>query len=159
MNEEQKRLVDDCNNELTKIELWIKENPTHSNVAFLVSYAVIKTSGTIELIFKQIIYDYLSRGARNETQKYLSTMIIDSSCNPSTGAIEKMLESVDGNLKVQFHNALEDQEKTDLNALVTLRNDIAHGRTNNPTIGIVIRYFAAGEKVLNKLFSSLNPVE
>ena len=60
MNDENERLIADCYDELNKITKWIKENPIDSNVKFLVSYAVIKASGTIEVVFKSMIHSFLA---------------------------------------------------------------------------------------------------
>lgn len=152
MTEECLRKLNDCRDELTNIRRWINRNQLDSNVRYLVSYSVIRSSGAIEQVYKQMIYDFLSNQAKNETQYYLEKQIIDSSSNPSVGLMLKMLEQFDIQRKELFDSVTKNtQEKGDLGSLVNLRNDIAHGRTNNPSINTVLRYFESGVVILNKL--------
>lgn len=146
------RRLDDCKVELDNIRMWINSNPLHSNVRYLVSYAVVKASGTIEIVLKSMVYDYLAEGAKVPTQAYLTKMVVDSSCNPNTGNISKMLEQIDVAKKTSFENSIKGStQKGDLNSLVNLRNDIAHGRVISVTIGTVIKYFESGRSILEKL--------
>lgn len=146
------RKIDDCRDELTSIKTWIDHNQLDSIVSYLVAYSVIRSSGVIELVFKQMVYDFLSDQTKEETQYYLEKQIIDSSCNPKVGNMLHLLDQVDTRRSAQFDaDTKGTQEKQDLGSLVILRNDIAHGRTNNPTINTVINYFESGVKILNKL--------
>ena len=43
-----------CSVELNKIQKWIKSHPFDSNAKYLISYAVIKASGTIEHILNLV---------------------------------------------------------------------------------------------------------
>ncbi len=152
MNDEQKRILDDCEREIVKIKKWIEENKLHSNVKFLVSYAIVKSSGSIEVVFKSMIHDFLSTNCILETNKFLEKHIIDSSANPTTGVMESFLEKFDSSRKERFNRLIkETQEKGNLKNLVNLRNDIAHGRNINSTINDVEKYFKSGKVILNKL--------
>lgn len=149
---ENTRRLDDCKIELENIRQWINSNPFHSNVRYLVSYAVVKASGTIEIVLKSMVYDYLAEGAKVPTQAYLTKMIVDSSCNPNTGNILRMLEQIDAAKKTSFEDIVKGSaQKGDLNSLVNLRNDIAHGRVISVTIGTVINYFESGRYILGEL--------
>ncbi|MEZ7744260.1 HEPN domain-containing protein [Gemella sanguinis] len=157
MNDEQIRILDDCEKELEKIKEWIKENKFHSNVKFLVSYAVVKSSGSIEVVFKSMIHDFLSTNCIIETNKFLEKHILDSSANPTTGLIESFLEKFDGERKGRFNTLIKGtRQKGELNNLVNLRNDIAHGRDVNSTINNVENYFNSGRFILDKLEEVLN---
>ena len=152
MNDEQKRILDDCEREIVKIKKWIEENKLHSNVKFLVSYAIVKSSGSIEVVFKSMIHDFLSTNCILETNKFLEKHIIDSSANPTTGVMESFLEKFDSSRKERFNRLIkETQEKGNLKNLVNLRKDIAHGRNINSTINDVEKYFKSGKVILNKL--------
>lgn len=156
MRSDDIRIIEDCRDEIRKIETWINANPLESNVKYLVSYAVIKASGTIEIVFKRVIHSFLANGSKVETQNYLEKCIIDSSANPKTGMIEKYIEQFDSNRKDAFNNSIKNtQEKADLNSLVSLRNEIAHGRDISTTIATVKKYYESGVEVLNILDSLL----
>lgn len=156
MTEENERKINDCRLELNNISNWINKNNMHSNVRYLVAYSVVKASGTIEIIFKSMIYDLLAENVKLETQNYLTKMVIDSSCNPNTGNMSKILEQIDSDRKSGFDRIIKEttrgtEQKADLNSLVNLRNDIAHGRTIGSTINTVKRYFESGVAILNML--------
>lgn len=152
MTEDNKRKLDDCELELNEIKKWINKNIIDSNVKYLVSYSVIKACGTIEIVLKSILYEYLSENSKEETKTYLEKDIIDASFNPSTGQIGNKLEKFNSNKKKNFDDRLKQTEyKNGLNSLVSLRNDIAHGRTNNVTINTVFNYFGQGVNVLKIL--------
>ena len=160
MNSDNERKIEDCNNELSSIKSWIDNNPLDSNVRFLVAYAVIKASGTIEIILKSIMYAFLADGCKDETQVYLERMIIDSSTNPSTGKIQTLLEQIDRDRKTKFESEITGkQTKADLNSLVKLRNDVAHGRDISASINTVKRYFESGLKMIYFVDSLLMDVE
>lgn len=157
MNEDEKRILDDCDLEIKNIKTWIDNNKFDSNVRFLVAYAVIKSSGSIELVFKSMIHTFLSQNCIDETKVFLAKNIIESSANPSPDIIEKYLEQFDGKRKVKFSDLLNgSQDKGNLKSLVSLRNDIAHGRTINSSINVVESYFESGKKILETLEKVIN---
>lgn len=71
MNEDEKRILDDCDLEIKNIKTWIDSNKLDSKVKFLVAYAVIKASGSIELVFKSMINTFLSQNCIDETKVFL----------------------------------------------------------------------------------------
>ena len=158
MNEDEKRILDDCDLEINNIKTWIdNKNQLDSKVKFLVAYAVIKASGSIELVFKSMINTFLSQNCIDETKVFLTKNIIDSSANPSPGIIEKYLEQFDGKRKERFSDLLKDsQDKGNLKSLVSLRNDIAHGRTIHSSINDIESYFESGKKILEILEKVIN---
>jgi hypothetical protein len=85
-------------------------------------------------------------------------MIIDSSCNPTTGNISKLVGQADGQRRAAFDAAVKNTtDKSNLNSLVSSRNDLAHGRTNNPSINTVKTYFESGVVILQTLDGILYP--
>ncbi len=156
MNDEHRRCINDCTDELLKIKKWIDKNPMDTNVKFLVAYAVVKSSGTIEIVLKSILHEFLSEGCKDETRTFIEKNVVDLSCNPSTGNIEKLLEQIDLSRKTEFTCMTKGkQNKSDLNSLVGLRNDIAHGRDISPSINTVKRYYESGVEIINLMDSLL----
>jgi len=96
MNKRYVEKLDDAKSELKEIRKWINsdKNKFDSKTRYLISYSVIKASGTIEVVFKHLIFDFLSIGALEETKTYLEKMIVESSCNPNTGNMSNLLQSV-----------------------------------------------------------------
>lgn len=157
---ENTRRINDCHAEIDKIVKWIDEHKLDDNVKFLVGYSVVKASGTIEIVMKQMLFDFLAERVKTETELYLSKAIVDSSCNPSTGNIERLLDQIDTGRKGQFQEKMKEDEskhKGDLNSLVNLRNDMAHGRNITATINTVAKYYDSGVLVLKSLDEILYP--
>lgn len=94
MNGDNFALIDDCKNDFNKIEEFIKKDPLNSLCPYLISYSIIRACGCIEVCVKNVLFDYLSKGAKAETVKYLENQILESSWNPSFGSIQKLLDVI-----------------------------------------------------------------
>ena len=57
MTEANLRIIEECDNEINNIKQWISKNTFDSNVRYLISYSVLKASGTWERVYKSMIYD------------------------------------------------------------------------------------------------------
>lgn len=152
MNGDYRQTLRDCGVELNSIQQWIHSNRLDSNVRFLTSYSVIKACGTVEYVFKQIVYDYLSSGANEEAKTYLNKSIIEASFNPSTGQMYRILEKINSDWRVGFENLIKGSSQMgQLNSLVKLRNSFAHGSAITASINDVKNYYNAGIWILEKL--------
>ena len=152
MNGDYRQTLRDCEVELNSIQQWIHSNRLDSNVRFLTSYSVIKACGTVEYVFKQIVYDYLSSVANEEAKTYLNKSIIEASFNPSTGQMYRILEKINSDWRVGFENLIKGSSQMgQLNSLVKLRNSFAHGSAITASINDVKNYYNAGIWILEKL--------
>ena len=152
MNGDYRQTLRDCEVELNSSQQWIHSNRLDSNVRFLTSYSVIKACGTVEYVFKQIVYDYLSSGANEEAKTYLNKSIIEASFNPSTGQMYRILEKINSDWRVGFENLIKGSSQMgQLNSLVKLRNSFAHGSAITASINDVKNYYNAGIWILEKL--------
>lgn len=146
--------LEDVKLELNEISNIINKNKTNKISKYLTSYAIIQASGTIEITMKSLIFEYLINGSNKETIKFLENMILESSANPSTGQIQKLLQNINSDWKDKFLTELKNKNhlKSDLNSLVQLRNDFAHGNsTSGISIKNVIKYYLSGIEVLEIL--------
>lgn len=160
MDGNSKQLLKDCQVEIDDIKRWIAENKFHSNTRYLTAYAVVKASGTIEYVLKQMIFDRLSKGTSEETNNFLSKSIVEASYNPSTGQIMRILQKINSEWKERFELTIRStKEKGQLNSLVELRNNFAHGSPITASINDVDTYFNAGIVILDRLWNILNPNE
>ena len=150
-------MLDACAAELTQIETHISNDVFNSLNPFLISYAVVKACGVIEVVYKNCIVDIVSVGATDETKHYLDVNIRDSSSNPSPGNIQRLLQNLNSAWAQQFEDQLKgSEEKGSLSSLVGLRNDFAHGRSVTASIGDVKKYFQDGRTVLSWLENIIN---
>lgn len=154
MNRRYTEMLDDTERELKEIRKWINKdrNKFDSKTRYLISYSVIKASGTIEVVFKHLIFDDLVVGAKEETKTYLENMIVESSCNPNTGNMSNMLQSISAERRKEFDEQVKESGYKDkINSLIQLRNDFAHGDSINVSIDTVITYFKSAIEVLKIL--------
>lgn len=153
MNGELLQMITDTKEELKSIRQWINAgNQFDSKTRYLISYSVIKASGTVEVIFKNIIYNSLIVGANEKAKGYFEKAIIDSSCNPNTGNMSNMLQNISSEWKRVFDQQVKESgEKDKLNSLVQLRNDFAHGDSIAVSIDTVIKYFDSAVNILKIL--------
>ena len=103
-----------------------------------------------------MIYDCFSAGAGQDTKNYLEHMIIESSSNPKTSIIQSILQQFSKEKAKAFDDSLTPDDKHRLNSLVSLRNDVAHGRSINSSINNVSDALKAGITVLEKLEQALS---
>ena len=158
MNSELNDIIDDAKRELNRIKDWISENSFDNKVLYLNSYAVIKASGTIELVMKTMIFNRMTENASQENINYITRMILDSYFNPTTGKIENLLQDLNSDWKLKFHNYVKDnfQKKSDLNSLIGQRNTFSHGSRINMSIDAIINDFNSGTEILEELFKIIN---
>ncbi len=145
--------IQDCQSELTNIKNFISNDPLGSMVRYLVSYSVIKSCGTIEIVFKDIIYNHLIKNANQEAIAYFSKNIKESSSNPKIDNICSLLKQINVNWNTSFKSKATDIDKQSLNSLVELRNQLAHGNSITSSIDDVITYFTCGCNILQVLDS------
>ena len=146
--------LDDCSRELQIIETHINNDKFNSLNPFLISYAVVKACGSIEVVYKNLIVDIIAVGSTTEAKNYLEKNIRNSSSNPTTGNIQRLLQDLNSTWAQQFEAQIKGKdEKGSLSSLVSLRNDFAHGRSVTASIGNVKQYFEDAKTVLTWLES------
>ena len=144
--------LNDCQLELDSIRLWINTNKLHTNVRYLVAYAVVKSCGTIERVLKLMLFDHFNQNANAEATSHFSNYLLEASFNPSPGQIEKQLAIINASWKDAFCLKIKDtNQKGQLKSLVELRNSFSHGTPITSSIDEVITYFNAGRWVLIQL--------
>lgn len=145
-------LINDCKDDLDRIDEFIISDPLNSLNSYLISYCVIRACGTIEMVVKNIIFDHLIIGATQETINYFEKDILESSWNPNCGAIQKILDKINPNWSAKFQQDTNGiKEKGDLKSLVNLRNQFAHGQKITATISNVKDYFNGGCRIVEIL--------
>ena len=157
----EKKLNDDLF-ELNEVEKEINKNKISRISSFLTNYAVIKASGSIESTFKSILYkqiiEHNCQTSHQRIHQFFEKMIIKSSTNPSPDNILDFLAKFEKEWKKEFSKKLSEykEENTkdlrcDLNSLVQLRNQIAHGTNGTESIGTIMGYYKSGIEVLKIL--------
>ncbi len=157
MKEEYDQILDDCKLELEDIKKQIEASPISRQVKYLTAYAVVRSSGAIEVTMKQMEYDWLIIGANTDAQEYLYEKIVKAATNPATDRMCEFLGRINPDKNKKFKRKLHThgEERDKLNSLVKLRNAIAHGDSISSGINDVVSYFSAGRIVLQLLYSEM----
>ena len=120
----------------------------------LTNYAIITSSGALEMEAKGIIADYVSLNGSVPIVKHIDKAIRRSSSNPSLWAIKKILDQFDMGWGDNFQSkvtALSEAYRQALGSLVAHRNDVAHGQSVSVAFGAVVGYYCKARAVIAKL--------
>lgn len=165
MIKEYEDLLDDCYRELQAIEERINKNKLDQMVKYLQNYAVIRACGTIESVVKNLIADRVTANATSEIKNYIQIKVRDSSTNPRTPFISGVLGEFSVDWKKIFEskfdnknqeNSSNNRAKIDLNSLVQLRNDFAHGKSVGTGISIIRKYFDSACEIIKIVDDIIN---
>lgn len=142
--------------ELKEIQNKINSDVGDSINSYLLSYAVIKITGSIEAEFKKCIFEKVTEGSNEIIKDYFTRKIINNSSNPKTGRIESILGEFNSEWSRVFSNKTKEIiDAVNLNSLVTLRNSFAHGSAINTSIEDLIKYSESGFKIIDILRESV----
>ena len=136
MKQSLEDMLDECNYEIEDIEARIKESPLDSGSKYLTYYALIKTCGTVEFVYRSIVADHFSQLANAKIDVYLETTIRQGSNSARYSNMKGMLKKFDTTWESNFQKAVHSNPNKKRmidasNSLVTNRHAFAHGK--NPT--------------------------
>ena len=152
MNGSYAQKLAECTIELNHIQDLINRNPLDSKVKYLTSYAVIRASGTIEQVLKEMLFDAITVGSSDEAKTYFNRHIVEASFNPSIKKISNLLPQMSRQWNQDFLSRTNGStQKEQLDSLVDLRNSFSHGNEITTSIGDVVNYFDSGKWILEQL--------
>ncbi len=153
-NVEAEKLMNDCQQELEDIKKIIKKlSSFDAQVPFLTRYAVIRSSGSLEMAYKSMICDSCETGANRQMKKFLEKNFREKPVNLKYDMICKSLTSFDEawnkNFKLRLRAVKKgDSWKTSLDSLMELRNSFAHGGKPTASFADVFEYFKHSRRIL-----------
>lgn len=148
MKQELQDMLDLCSLELDDIEERINNLPILDKARqYLTNYALIKSSGTAEFVYRSIIADYFSKLSDSKIDTYLDNSIRKGSMSATYDNMKKLLGKFDDNWQKDFKNAV--QSRSDKNklidastSLVNNRHSFAHGKPPTATFLDIKQYYA-----------------
>lgn len=148
MKQELQDMLDLCLLELDDIEERINNLPILDKARqYLTNYALIKSSGTAEFVYRSIIADYFSKLSDSKIDTYLDNSIRKGSMSATYDNMKKLLGKFDDNWQKDFKNAV--QSRSDKNklidastSLVNNRHSFAHGKPPTATFLDIKQYYA-----------------
>lgn len=125
----------------------IKEEETQSHLA---KYLCIRTSGFLEVAFKNLILEYITGTSHIEIQNYVNHLIKNIT-NLKEEKITKTLSLFSHEWSTRFKALISDQQISSLNSLISNRNNIAHGENDTLTFNSIEKYYEDTKEVVTIL--------
>ena len=153
MKQEFQQMIDDCNVELDDIQTKIAALPSTDRMRqYLTNYALIRTCGIAEFVYRSIITDYFSKYSSTQINKYLESTIRNASHSVLYDNICALLGKFDDSWRNNFQTTVathtnssgkNDKEKLILStkSLVNNRHAFAHGKSTSVSFTQIKEYF------------------
>ena len=156
-----RQAIQDCHDELTKIENQIKQfGSTNTVSGFLTRYSLIKICGTLEICYKTIIADFYEQSAPL-LGAFIGYHLRDASMNATYENICQAIKRFDEKKLTLFKTAFppsinKDKVIQSLADLNTARNDVVHGNYTALSFNDLKEKFNDGVCILNVLDSVMH---
>lgn len=147
MKTELQDLIDECTTELVDISAKISVLPPLDKLRlYLTKYALIKSCGTIEYVYRALVADYFDRSNLTQVPTYIDKTVRNGSMSATYDNMSGLLGKFDENWKRNFKNAVSqhpDSQRiiSSANSLVTNRHQFAHGKTPTATFNDIKQYY------------------
>ena len=124
-------------------DLNLANNQSDDEVKSLLAKIIcIRISGLLEVAIKSRISDYSDKKTPKEIKRFLTQKFKDIT-NLKTSKLCDVLGAFSSDWKDEFEEEIRknQQIKSSLDSLITLRNDIAHGQTCSISLNHVQQYY------------------
>ncbi len=160
MNTQLKNKLQDCENELDEIEELLGKIPVwNKERLYLTNYALIKVSGTIELVYRSIVADHFTQLSNEKINNYLDKNIRNGSMGAQYEKMVELLGKFDEQWAENFKNRVKERTDKDrlisaTKSLTTSRNAFAHGNLSTATFSDIKQYYNDAIILIN-IFDSI----
>ena len=160
MKRELQDLLDECTAEITDIENRISMLPSlDKSICYLTHYALIKTSGTVEFVYRSILADYFTQLSNSRIDTYLDTAVRKGSMSAKYDVMKGLLGKFDDQWSSNFQTAVHSRVDANRlimssNSLVTNRHLFAHGKAPTATFLDIKQYYFDVVELIN-IFDSI----
>lgn len=124
-------------------DLNLANNQSDDEVKSLLAKIIcIRISGLLEVAIKSRISDYSDKKTPKEIKRFLTQKFKDIT-NLKTSKLCDVLGAFSSDRKDEFEEEIRNNQqiKSSLDSLITLRNDIAHGQTCSISLNHVQQYY------------------
>ena len=120
------------------------------NRARLAQLMTVWASGYLEAKCRDILRAYATRRAERSVGRFVSRNL-DRFNSPKMANIIDLVRSFDEDRAAELESFVEGRIKESVNSLVGLRNQIAHGRPTDITVGRITQQFEDAKRLAGKL--------
>lgn len=118
--------------------------------AHMARYLCIRTSGLIEVYMKSQINAYCSRSCPKEVVKFVNSHF-KTFTNIDTDKLTKFFERFSTDWLEKFNDGMTEEMSSHLNAVISNRNNIAHGHNDSISLVPMQKYYTSVKNVINLL--------
>lgn len=147
MKRELQDLINDCSAEIADIEVKLQAlQPFDKEVRYLTNYALIKASGTVEVVYRSIVADHFSQLSNSRIDTFLDAAVRNGQMSAKYEQMCNLLQKFDVGWRDSFKAAvLANPDGQRLmaasNSLVTNRHAFAHGKNPTASFQDIKRYY------------------
>ncbi|QDO42536.1 hypothetical protein FNV62_34400 [Streptomyces sp. RLB3-17] len=143
-------------------DLYIRADPRNIEDLEIASdlgrYLCVRVSGFLEQATQVILHDYCSRNAWGEVQTFAHSWL-DRMPNLSADALIKLVKRFSNSWAFELEELLSKEERrASLNALIGIRNDVAHGKQQGMSRQQAWEYFELAEMIVDWLLDRFGEV-
>ena len=152
-------LIDDCTIELNDIEGRLDNLPAlDKERLYLTQYALIKSCGTVEFVYRSIVADYFDQSSLVQIHTYIDNTVRSGSMSATYDNMNKLLKKFDSNWANTFKNSVQSHPNaqrliSSSNSLVNNRHLFAHGKPPTATFRDIKNYYFDVLQLVNILDS------
>jgi len=122
-------------------------------------YICIRVSGFLEQSLAHCARSLCSQSSWGPTQRFALSWM-NRTPNPRAEEILKFVQRFDDAWEAELRLVLdEDEHAQSINALLGIRNDIAHGKNQGVSRGRTLDYYAIADKVVDFLLEKFEPLK
>lgn len=126
----------------TKIEDMVRKNAIDLELQGQLSrYLCVLVSGLLEISVKSICTRYAEDKASPQIANFVTSTVPNLAQNPKIWKIERLVRYFDGSWADDFILDIDDEQKSAVDSVVTLRNQIAHGEQAGISLGTIRSYY------------------
>lgn len=147
MKQELQDMIAECSTELTDIGSKLSELSALDKArSYLTKYALIRTCGTIEFVYRSIVADFFDQFNIGQIETYLEHTVRNGSMSCTYENMWKLLKKFDDNWEHNFKQAVSNHQDSNrlissARSLVNNRHLFAHGKTPTATYADICQYY------------------
>lgn len=157
MKTELQALMNDCDAELVDIDNRItKMHALDRGKIYLTQYALIRTCGTIEYVYRSIVADFFTQFGISQIDQYIDQHVRSGSMSATYDNMKSLLKSFDDGWERTFKSNVDAHPeglriKASIRSLVNNRHQFAHGKAPTATFSDIKQYYSDA-KILIQIF-------
>lgn len=127
MKAELQDLIDECTAELADISVKINSLPSLDKLrAYLTKYALIKSCGTIEFVYRSLVADYFDQSNLTQVPTYIEKTVREGSMSAKYDNMSGLLGKFDDNWRNSFRIAVA--QHPDSQRIISSANSLVNNR-------------------------------